>query len=74
MSIDFKAGDTYPIRDALSGPPHYKIHILSVIDDNYIVFKWYGKFKQWWHYDILDAELLEIKINRAIKLAPSVEQ
>lgn len=29
----------------------YKIHVLAIIE-GMIVFKYYGKHKQWWHYDI----------------------
>jgi hypothetical protein len=39
----------------------YKCHILAIIEDTenpglfskQIVYKYYGKRKQWWHYDIV---------------------
>ena len=37
----------------------YKCHVLAVVDDNQVVFKWYGKHKQWWHYDVLSLWLVE---------------
>ncbi len=36
----------------------------QIIDDFYIVYKWYGKSKQWWHYVIDYDEALELKITR----------
>lgn len=33
----------------------YKYHIVLEFEDNgnkYIVFKYYGRYKQWWHYQI----------------------
>ena len=59
----FKPGDTYHI---LNGPVHTnKIHVLTVVDDEYVVFKWYGRYKQWWHYQVEHEELLDIKTRRA---------
>lgn len=30
----------------------YKCHVLAIVDKDYVVYKWYGKHKQWWHYEI----------------------
>ena len=33
----------------------YKYHVVQIIDekpDPIIVYKYYGKYKQWWHYEI----------------------
>jgi hypothetical protein len=29
-----------------------KIHVLVIVDEDQIVYKWYGKHKQWWHYGV----------------------
>ena len=59
--MEFKAGQTYHI---IKGIEIYKIHIVSVIDENQVVYKWFGKQQRWWHYNIiLDVEL-EIEIER----------
>ena len=50
-AIDFKEKETYYISQRRY---KYKIHICSIIDNNMVVYKFYGKHKQWWHYDILD--------------------
>ena len=61
--MQFKVGDTYHIMLGLGKP--YKIHIVSIIDDNMVVYKWYGRHKQWWHYVVEIDSILEIKIERA---------
>jgi len=43
----------------------YKIHIVAVVDDNQVVFKWYGKHKQWWHYEVLHIEDLRWRVDLA---------
>jgi len=53
--IKFKVGDCFYYRQG--GSPHkYKYHIIAVIEEQ-IVFKWYGKKHQWWHYQI-DSEFI----------------
>lgn len=31
---------------------NYLYHVRSVVDNNIVVVKYYGKHKQWWHYEI----------------------
>ena len=59
-NFQFKVGDTFHV---LRGAPRipYKIHILAIIQDM-VVFRWYGKHKQWWHYEIEDQYFLESQI------------
>ena len=45
----------------------YKIHIVAIVDGNQIVFKWYGKHKQWWHYQVLQIEDLEWRVKLGIE-------
>jgi len=61
--MKFKVGDTYHIMLGLKKP--HKIHIVSIVDDNMVVYKWYGRMQQWWHYVIEIDSILEIKIERA---------
>ena len=51
-----KVGDTFALR--MHGK-HYKAHVLAIIDEEYVVYKWYGRHKQWWHYNIECWFLLE---------------
>jgi len=46
--VDFKKGESYRAK---IGTYNYKIHILEIIE-GMIVYKYYGKHKQWWHYEI----------------------
>lgn len=49
----------------------YKIHIVNVFrniyKDNLVIYRWYGKHKQWWHYTMEREEVLKIKISQARK-------
>jgi hypothetical protein len=53
-----KAGDTFYLRKGMPGDPLYKCHVVTVVDECMIVYKWYGRHKQWWHYEVEDEELL----------------
>lgn len=56
----YKIGDTFHL---LKGPlPAYKCHIVGIVDENMIVYKWYGRHKQWWHYSVEAAWLLDMII------------
>ncbi len=63
--MKFKFGDTYQINRGPGKP--YKIYVLAIIDGDMVVYKWYGRHKQWWHYEIEDAEFLEWKVEFAQK-------
>lgn len=58
----FKAGDK---PKAWLSNRAYKIHVVAVVDDNQIVFKWYGKHKQWWHYEVRHADDLKWRVELA---------
>lgn len=63
----FKVGGTHHIRiPSLKGLELYKIHILAIVDESYVVYKWYGRHKQWWHYQVEHQEWLQAKIDRAL--------
>lgn len=56
-------GKTYHILIPTGRMEAYKIHVLTIIEDQ-VVYRWYGKHKQWWHYEIEWIDLLQIKIDR----------
>lgn len=61
--MEFKVGDTH---HKFIGPGNpYKIHVVAIVDEVHVVYKWYGKHKQWWHYEVEHKDLLEIQIERA---------
>jgi len=60
--MNFEAGQTY---HAAIGPGlPYKIHICAVIDNEMVVYRYYGRHKQWWHYVVEHHEMVAIKIER----------
>ena len=60
----YKAGDK---RYIVVAQRLQKIHILAIIDEYQVVFKWYGKFRQYWHYEIEHKDTLNFEIYRAKK-------
>ena len=62
---DLKVGDTFHhTQPSFEGTKEYKCHILAVVDNEYIVYKWYGKHKQYWHYQVEHKMLVEGMIKR----------
>lgn len=60
--MKFKAGETY--RSFVTGGNGvYKIHILAILDDGYVVFKWYGRHKQRWYRQVASPESLAVSIS-----------
>jgi hypothetical protein len=64
--MDFKVGDHFKINRGLPKDPPHKCHVLAIVDENYVVFKWYGRHKQWWHYQVEHRDVLEAIANRYI--------
>lgn len=61
--MKFKIGDTYHILRGSTKP--YKIHVIAMFESDgnrIIAIKWYGRHKQWWHYEIKEDYLLESEI------------
>ena len=49
----------------------YKYHIVLSFDDNgdtYYVVKYYGIYKQWWHYEIWSSLEMRLKKERGFKI------
>lgn len=68
--IEFEVGQTY--RACFGVGTGYKIHIVQVIptvyDDHFvIVYRYFGKHKQYWHYELRDKKMLEMYIDFAAK-------
>ena len=50
--MNFEIGKKYPIYRKFGFGKPYLIHVLAIVDDYYVVYKWYGRHKQWWHYGV----------------------
>lgn len=61
--MKFNVGDKHEIHKGLGKP--YEIYILAVIDDHQVVYKWFGRGKAWWHYEVKRAAILEKEIEHA---------
>jgi hypothetical protein len=35
---------------------------MSIVDGDMVVFKYYGRHKQWWHYSVEDMERVQFMI------------
>lgn len=51
----------------INGPKPYLIHIVAIVDLDQVVYKYYGRHKQWWHYEIEQVDLLQVRIDRTKK-------
>ena len=68
--IRFAPGDTYySDHPGLPGEKPYKLHIVAVVDNDWVVFKWYGRHEQRWRYEIKKDWLLEMEIERTRNLS-----
>ncbi len=70
-TINFKNGQTYRISKRPGET--VKIHILEIVEERYIVYRWYGKYKQWWHYEIEKDIFLEQYIEFGKKLENKIK-
>jgi len=50
---EIKVGDKHRIYYHFgSSPKGYLVHVVAIVDEDYVVYKYFGKHKQWWHYGI----------------------
>lgn len=63
MRPALKVGSTFKIYLAGSPRPLYKCHVLAIVDEDMIVYKWYGKHKQWWHYNVESLGVIQNRIS-----------
>lgn len=61
--MKYKKGQTYPIIRGEGKT--YKAHIVAIVDKNYVVFKWYGRHKQWWHYEVCSEYSFDTEVKSA---------
>lgn len=57
IKMQFKKGDIHYIRKGPGKP--YKIHICAIVDKKMVVYKYYGRHKQYWHYFVEHKMILE---------------
>lgn len=57
-------GDTFHFCG--SSNRQYKGHFLTTVDDDYVVYKWFGRHKQWWHYDVKHKQDLAFYIGKVM--------
>jgi hypothetical protein len=55
----FKVGDTFYLQKGLPMDPLYKCHVIGIVEEYMVVYKWYGKRRQWWHYQIEEENHLQ---------------
>jgi hypothetical protein len=55
----FKKGWSYQVRFSWS-MDIYRIHVLEIVENDMIVYKYFGRRKQWWHYSIERRSSLEM--------------
>lgn len=64
--MEFKAGDTFNILKVTQrGAEIKKAHVLAIVDSDRVVYKWWARFAKSWRYEIEQAVILEIYIERA---------
>jgi hypothetical protein len=64
--VKFEVGGTFKLAKGLPRDKLYRCHILAIVDEDYVVYKWYGKHKQWWHYEVERKDFLEMEIKKYI--------
>lgn len=64
----FQKGKTYRIYVPSLGEIR-KVHVVELIENDMIVYKWFGKHKQWWHYFVLSNDEFAHYLELAKKLA-----
>jgi hypothetical protein len=56
INMEFKKGDTFRMP---KGKSTQKCHVVEIIECNMVVYKYYGKNQQWWHYKVDHADHLK---------------
>ena len=56
----YKVNDVFYMLKSPGKP--YKCHVVAIVDDYMVVYKWYGRVKQWWHYEVYHNDFIrEVK-------------
>ena len=54
----FKTGVKFRINRGNVQNGERLLHVLDVYDEDHVAIKFFGKHKQYWHYDFMDGYLL----------------
>lgn len=65
--MTFEKGKAYTIYDS-SIDGTRKIHIVALIENDMVVYKYYGKHKQWWHYQVKSKDEIEFFVEQLKKI------
>lgn len=63
--------NTFPKPQRVYRDYDYKYHIVLSFEDlgeTYYVVRYYGKYKQWWHYEIWDSRTMAFKKEHGYKI------
>jgi hypothetical protein len=41
-----------------------KMHIVAIVENQMVVYKWYGKHKQYWRYNVEHIDMIKFYIKR----------
>jgi len=60
--MELRSGQKYILKGNIHRMGQTKIHIVTILvekERTLVVYKWYGKHRQWWHYEIRDLDFFE---------------
>ena len=57
-----KVDDIFYMNKGLPGDKLYKCHVLAIVDEDMVVYKYFGRRKQWWHYEVEPIEICQLRI------------
>ena len=61
-----KLGDTFYLKKNPERP--YKCHVVGIVDGDQVVYKWYGRHKQRWNYEVESQFILNFVLELAERL------
>jgi hypothetical protein len=62
--MKFKKGQSFRMHISALGEAR-KVHVVAVIENDMLVYKYFGKHKQWWHYFVDSRTNIEFYIKLA---------
>jgi hypothetical protein len=62
--MKFKKGQSFRMHISTLGEAR-KVHIVALIENDMVVYKYFGKHQQWWHYFVKSKTELEFYIKMA---------
>ncbi len=58
---DIKPGVKIKLRN---GMEKKLLHIITIVEDDYVVFKWWARYKQRWIYEVEFSYYFQIRLNK----------